>query len=246
MNDLKTKTIRGAIARLVGQAVKSLVRLGMVVVLARLLSPSDFGLVAMVTVVTGVLDIFATGGLSAAAVQKAEISDAELSTLFWINIAIGVLLGLICLAAAPALSVFYNEPKTSLVIFAIAPAFVINATGVQHLALLQRELRYVTLAVIEVGSELVTTAVAIGMAIAGCGYWAVVASAITGPLIVTVGAWVTSGWLPGRPQPLRDVRAMLRFGGTITLNALIAYVAYNFDKVLVGRYYGPGMLGIYS
>ena len=140
--------------------------------------------------------------------------------MFWFNIAIGALLSLLCLAAAPVLSAFYNEPKTALVMAAIAPAFVINATGVQHLALLQRELRYVTIAGIEVGSEIVTAVVAIGMAVAGYGYWAVVASVVAGPLVVTVGAWATSGWLPGPPERVRDVYRMLRFGGTITLNGL--------------------------
>ncbi len=246
MKDLKEKTIRGGVARLVGQVVRSIVRLGTIVVLARLLDPTDFGLVAMVTVVTGVFEIFATGGLSAAAVQRQEISEAQLSTLFWFNIAIGALLALLCLAAAPVLSAFYGEPKTALVIVAIAPAFLINATGVQHLALLQRHLRYVTLAAIEVGSEIVTAAVAIGMALAGYGYWAVVASVITTPLVVTIGAWATSGWLPGLPRRVRDVYPMLRFGGTITLNALISYATYNFDKVLIGRYYGPAALGIYG
>src|SRR5262245_992457 len=81
--EIKEKSIRGGVARLVGQVVKTLVRIGMIVILARLLDPSDFGLVAMVTVVTVFLEIFATGGLSVAAVERPNISDAELSTLFW-------------------------------------------------------------------------------------------------------------------------------------------------------------------
>ncbi len=246
MKDIKEKTIRGGAARLIGQALKSLLRLGTIIVLARLLDPSDFGIVAMVTVVTGVFEIFATGGLSAAAVQKPEISNAEISTLFWFNIAIGVLLGLLCIAAAPVLSTFYSEPETALVMIAIAPTFVINATAVQHMALLQRHLRYTTLAAIEVESEIVTGIVAIVMALAGFGYWAVVASVITGPLVLTIGAWVTSGWLPGLPRNVRDVYPMLRFGGTVTLNGLVVYVAYNLDKVLLGRYFGPAVLGIYG
>jgi len=246
VKDIKEKTIRGGAARLIGQALKSLLRLGTIIVLARLLDPSDFGIVAMVTVVTGVFEIFATGGLSAAAVQKPEISNAEISTLFWFNIAIGVLLGLLCIAAAPVLSTFYSEPETALVMIAIAPTFVINATAVQHMALLQRHLRYTTLAAIEVESEIVTGIVAIVMALAGFGYWAVVASVITGPLVLTIGAWVTSGWLPGLPRNVRDVYPMLRFGGTVTLNGLVVYVAYNLDKVLLGRYFGPAVLGIYG
>jgi O-antigen/teichoic acid export membrane protein len=246
VRDLKEKTIRGGTARLVGYAAKSLVRLGSVIILARLLDPSDFGLVAMVIAVTGVFDVFATGGLSAATVQRVEVSDAQISTLFWFNIAIGVLLGLLCLAAAPVISMFYNEPRTALVIFAVAPAFVFNATGVQHLALLQRQLRYVTLAVIEVGGELIAATIAIAMAVAGCGYWAIVANVVTGSFAVTIGAWAASGWRPVAPRRVGDVSSMLRFGGTITLNGLVVYTAYNLEKILLGRYFGLDALGLYG
>jgi O-antigen/teichoic acid export membrane protein len=246
VKDLKEKTIRGGAARLVGYTARSLVRLGALVILARLLDPSDFGLVAMVTVVTGVLEVFATGGLSAATVQRAEVSDAQISTLFWFNVAIGALLGLLCLAAAPVLSKFYEDPRTALILVAVAPAFVFNATGVQHLALLQRHLRYVALAAIEVGSEIFSAAITIGMAVAGYGYWAIVAGVVTGPLVITIGAWAASGWIPGRPRGVSEVSTMLRFGGTITLNNLVVYAAYNLEKVLLGRYFGPDALGLYG
>jgi PST family polysaccharide transporter len=243
---LKERTIRGGVARLAGFGARSFIRLGTLIVLAHLLDPTDFGLVAMVTVVTGVFEIFATGGLSAATVQRAEVSDAQISTLFWCNVAIGAVLGLFCLAAAPFLGAFYHEPKTALILAAVAPAFVFNATGVQHLAIMQRELRYVTLAAIEVGSEIVSACIAIGLALAGFGYWAVVASVISGPLVITVGAWLASGWMPGRPHGIGDVAALLRFGGTITLNNLVVYGAYNSEKILLGRYFGPDALGLYG
>jgi len=246
VRNLKEKTIRGGAVRLVGFTARSLIRLGSLMVLARLLDPTDFGLVAMVTVVTGVFEVFATGGLSAATVQRTEVSDAQISTLFWFNVAIGASLGLLCLAAAPFISTFYNEPKTTGMLAAVAPAFVFNATGVQHLAILQRELRYVTLAAIEVVSEIVTAVIAIGMAVAGFGYWAVLASVIVGPMVITSGAWVASGWIPGRPRGVGDVSTMLRFGGTITLNNLVIYGAYNSEKVLLGRYFGPDALGLYG
>src|SRR5262245_51767727 len=199
VNNLKEKTIRGGAARLVGFTVRSVVRLGALMVLARLLDPTDFGLVAMVTVITGVFEVFATGGLSAATVQSAEVSDAQISTLFWFNVAIGVLIGLLCVAAAPLVSTFYKDPRTALVLVAVAPAYVFNATVVQHLALLQRHLRYVALAAIEVGSEIISAALAIGLAVAGYGYWAIVAGVVTLPLVITIGAWTASGWIPGPP-----------------------------------------------
>ena len=112
--------------------------------------------------------------------------------------AIGVLLAMLCVAIAPALGAFYHDPRTALIVVAVAPAFVVNATGVQHLALLQRELRYTALATIEVGGEIISAVIAISMAIAGFGYWAIVASVIACPAAITIGAWLASGWIPGR------------------------------------------------
>src|SRR5215813_1458249 len=101
MHALKEKVIRGGAAKLVGQALSLLLRLGTLIVLARIIDPSDFGLVTMVTAVTGVFDIFASGGLSAATIQKADVSHAQISTLFWINLAIGALLAVLCVASGP-------------------------------------------------------------------------------------------------------------------------------------------------
>ncbi len=246
MKHLKEKTIRGGAARLVAQAARALVRLVSLVALAHLLDPSDFGLVAMVTVVTGAFEIFATGGLSAATIQRSEISDTQVSTLFWLNVAIGVVLAMLCVAIAPALGAFYHDPRTALIVIAVAPAFVVNATGVQHLALLQRELRYSALATIEVGGEVISAVIAISMALAGYGYWAIVAGVIACPAAITIGAWLVSGWIPGRPHGIGHVASMLRFGGTLTLNNLVVFGAYNFEKILLGRYFGSDALGLYS
>ena len=246
VDGLKRQTIRAGAARSLGQGSRALLRLGTIVVLARLLDPSDFGLVAMVTVVTGVFDIFGTGGLSAATIQRAEISDQQISTLFWVNIVIGILLALLCLAVAPLLDLFYEDSSTALVLVALAPTFIFNAAGVQHVALLQRRLRYTTLSSIEVGSELVSGVISIALALAGWSYWALVVGVLAAPLVITVGAWIATGWIPGAPSRESDVSSMLRFGGTITLNNLVVYVAYNLEKVLLGRYFGPDALGLYG
>src|SRR5215467_15144464 len=157
MHSLKEKTIRGWAAKLVGQAFTLLLRLGALIVIARIIDPADFGVVAMVTTITGVLDILATGGLSAATIQKADVTDAQISALFWVNMAIGTLLALVCLTSGPLLAAFYHEPRTAWITAAIAPAFLFNAASVQHLALMQRELRYVAIMVIEVACQIVAT-----------------------------------------------------------------------------------------
>src|SRR5215831_2282856 len=111
MKDLKEKTIRGGVARLCAQGANFVLRLGSLMVLARLLGPKDFGLVGMVTAFTGVLTLFRDFGLSAAAIQKADVTDEQISTLFWINISVGVVLAILALAGAPAITFFYREPR---------------------------------------------------------------------------------------------------------------------------------------
>ena len=163
-------------------------------IMARLLDPEDFGLVAMVTVVAGVYGIFTSAGLSSATIQKATITDEQISTLFWINILVGMVLVLLCLATAPVLVAFYHEPRLFWVTVAIGSGVSCStAAGVQHSALLQRQLRYVDLTVIETLSLLVSYALGIGMAVGGFGYWALVGSTIALPAVNTALMWVIDG-----------------------------------------------------
>src|SRR5215472_12273718 len=157
MQDLKARTIRGGLARLGAQVASFVSRVVSLMVLARLLSPNDFGLVGMVTAFTGILTIFRDFGLSSAAVQRTTITEQQISTLFWINLLLGMGLALIALAMAPAMAAFYDEPRLFGVTAVLAAGFVFNAAGIQHSALLQRQMRFTTLAVISVASLVVGT-----------------------------------------------------------------------------------------
>jgi O-antigen/teichoic acid export membrane protein len=246
MKDLKEKTIRGGVARIIAQAANFVLRIGSLMVLARLLDPRDFGLVGMVTAFTGVLNLFRDFGLSTATVQRASVTEDQISTLFWINILVGVLLAVLALALAPVVVTFYHEPRLLGVTAVLAVGFLFNAAGVQHSALLQRDMRFTALAVINTASLVGSTVVAIGMAEAHYGYWALVAMTITLPLITTVGLWIAAKWTPGMPRRRVGLRSMMRFGGTITLNSVVVYIAYNLEKVLLGRYWGAEAIGIYG
>src|SRR5215471_7068515 len=234
MKDLKEKTIRGGLARLCAQAANFLLRVGSLMVLARLLGPKDFGLVGMVTAFTGVLTLFRDFGLSSAAIQRTTVTEEQISTLFWINVLVGAVLALLAIALAPVITTFYHEPRLFKVTLALATVFIFNAVGVQHGALLQRQMRFTTLAVINTISLVVGTVIAIGGAKAGYGYWALVAMTVAFPLINTIGCWLTADWVPGRPRKGAEILSMMRFGGTVTLNSLVAYIASNFEKVLLG------------
>lgn len=246
MRNLKELTIRGGYARAGAVGANFALRLGSVMILARLLDPKDFGLLGMVTAFTGVLSLFRDFGLSAAAVQLPSISDAQSSTLFWINLLVGALLTLIATAGAPAVGSFYHEPRLLLVTAIVSAGFLFNGAGVQHSAVLQRQMRFRALALIDVIALILSIAVGISMALAGFGYWALVAMTLCTPVVTTIGLWVASGWVPGLPSRRIGLASMMRFGGTLTLNGFVVYVASNFDKVLLGRYWGAEALGIYG
>lgn len=246
MENLKELTIRGGYARAGAVAANFALRLGSVMILARLLDPKDFGLLGMVTAFTGVLSLFRDFGLSAAAVQLPSISNEQSSTLFWINLLVGAMLTLIAAACAPAVSSFYHEPQLLLVTVVVAAGFLFNGAGVQHSAILQRKMRFRALAFIDVIALILSVAVAISMAVAGFGYWALVVMTLCTPVVTTIGLWVATRWVPGLPSRKIGLSSMMRFGGTVTLNSLVVYVASNFDKVLLGRYWGADALGIYG
>lgn len=246
MKDLRARTLRGGLARVCAQAANLLLRVGSLAILARLLEPKDFGLVGMVTALTGVLNLFRDFGLSAATVQRAKVTEEQTSTLFWINIIVGTMLAAAVSGLAPVFATFYHEPRLYWVAIVLASGFLFNAAGIQHSALLQRQMRFTTLSIIDTGSWVVSTAVAISAAKAGWGYWALVAMTVIQPLTATVAFWFASAWVPGMPHRRSGIRSIVRFGGTLTVNGLIVYVASNFEKVLLGRFWGADAIGIYG
>jgi len=215
-------------------------------VLARILSPQDFGIVGMVTAFTGVLALLRDFGLSSATVQRAEVSHEQTSTLFWFNILFGTLLTLAVVAMAPLIARFYHEPRLFWVTLALSTGFLFNAAGVQHSALLQRQVRFTRLAAIDVISLVISSGLGIGMALLGFGYWSLVAAAVSLPIITTVCLWLASEWVPGKPHRRVGLHSMMRFGGAVTAIGILIYIAYNSEKVLLGRFWGAAVLGIYG
>jgi PST family polysaccharide transporter len=246
MQDLRQKTIRGGLARLCSQGANFVLRLGSLMVLARLLSPKDFGLVGMVAAFTGVLGVFRDFGLSSATVQRATITEEQMSTLFWINILLGLLLMVVTFAIAPAIAAFYRIPQLFGITAILASGFLFNAAGIQHSALLQRQMRFIALAIISVVSSIVGIVIGIGGARAGYGSWALAVMTVASPLAATIGVWLSTGWVPGMPRRRVGIRSMMHFGGTLTLNGLVAHVAYSADKVMIGRFWGADAIGIYG
>jgi len=244
--DLKGRALRGGAAALSGQIVQFAIQTVSTVALARLLTPSAFGLVAMVSAVTGFLAIFQSLGLSQATIQKPDINQDEVSALFWINVAVSFALALVVVALAPVLALFYHQPRLADITVVLSLGFVFGGLGIQHQAILQRQMRFTTLAAINVASYSAGVAVAVAMALEGAGYWALVALPLVPNAATTAAWWVACRWRPGRPRRTAGLRDLLAFGGYLTGFNMVNYFARNLDNVLIGWRWGPAPLGLYS
>ncbi len=245
-DDLRAKTLRGGAWTAGAQAAKSVLQMASILVLARLLSPADFGLTGMVVAVTGFIALFQDLGLSLATVQKQEITHAQISNLFWINLGLGVATMLVAVAIAPALTWYYGEPRLTGVTLALASAFLFGGLSVQHSALLKRRMRFEALALIELSSLAAGVGTAVVLAIFDFGYWALVGQVIVARVVTAAGCWVLCAWRPARPRRGAGTSEMVAFGGHLTGFSLVNYFARNLDQVLLGRYYGPLAVGLYQ
>jgi len=221
-------------------------RTGSMMILARILLPADYGLVGMTTAFTGFLGLFRDAGLATASVQRASLTPGQASTLFWVNLAVGLALGALCAAIAPALAIFYHEPRLVWITIVLSVSFVFNGAYAQHRAMLERSMRFVALSMIDVTALVASVVLAIGIAAAGGKYWALVAMAIIPPIWCALGTWFATRWIPGLPRRDAEIGSMLWFGGTLTLNTVVIYMAYNMEKVLLGRFWGAETLGTYG
>jgi len=244
--DLKGRSVRGGAVTIAAQGATFFLGMASTVVLARLLTPQDFGLIAMVTAVTGFVMMFKDMGLSMATVQKDEINHAQISTLFWINVGLSLCVMLVIAALAPAIAWFYGEPRLTWITLALAGAFIFSGLTIQHQALLRRNMRFGTLALTHIVSMLVGIIVAIIAAWYGAGYWALVIMRLAAAIAGAIAVWVACGWRPGLPVRRSGVRKMLAFGGNLTGFNFINYFARNLDNVLIGWRWGSGPLGLYS
>lgn len=244
--DLRGRSIRGGVVTVIFQGLQFAIQSVATVVLARLLKPSDFGMVAMVTAITGLGQAFADLGLSEATIQRPQVTHEEVSGLFWINVAIGLILMSLTMAAAPGFAWFYGEPRLRNIALVAALAFPVSGLMVQHDALLKRRMRFAATGIRDVVSYAVAVMTAIIMAWHGWGYWAIVGLPLTANIIKLVLSWAMVGWIPGVPKRAVDVGSMVKFGGSVAGSYLVININRSIDNILIGWYWGAHLLGLYS
>jgi PST family polysaccharide transporter len=240
------RTVKASAITLGGQWIRFSIQPGSLIVLARLLSPRDYGLVAMVSAIVGIAQVLGDFGLSLAAVQARVLSRAQKTNLFWLNFLLGLTLTLIVFALRHWIAAFYHRPELTQIVSALSVAFVINGLTTQFEAELTRSMRFTRLAARDIAAAAVGFAVALGLAWSGAGYWTLVGQQLALAAASLVGSVVLSGWMPGLPKIRESMRGLLVFGANTMGLQVSAYIASNVDSVFVGRFWGAAPLGVYN
>jgi PST family polysaccharide transporter len=245
-HDLKGRSVKGGANTFSAQALSFGLTLINTVVLARLLQPEDFGVVAMVTAITGFLLLFKDFGLSTAIIQKKEISEAQVNSVFWINTAIGLVLAILIAAAAPFIANFYDDDRLFMITVVSAIGAIFSGLSVQHNALINRQMMFGTLIFVKLIPAVANTVIAIGLAALGFGYWSIVIGNLSISITSFIVLWFTCDWRPSTPALSKGTKELLRFGMGISGFNFINYFSRNLDNILIGRYLGAAPLGLYT
>lgn len=245
-DDLAHSAARGALFTMGGQLARILLQLLSVVILARLLTPHDYGLLAVALVVVGIGEIFRDFGLTPAAVQAPSLSDGQRDNLFWVNSALGAALAGIILLLAWPISWVSDQPDLLGIVQALSIVFVINGLATQYRAQLMRSLRFNALAASDVLSAAVALAAAVGAALLGAGYWALVLQQLTAAAVLLVLLVWFGKWRPGRYSRRHEIGGLIRFGWHLVATNLITYGASQIDTILVAAKFGATPLGLYN
>ncbi len=246
---LKEKTVRGGKVTAGGQVATLLISLAAVPALARLLEPEDFGLLAMVAVLTNFARMFVDAGLSMATVQQEKITPQQVTNLFWIATALGALISVVVACLAPAVAWFYGEPRLTAITLALSVSFFMSGLAVQHRALLRRGMQFMAITSVGVLAAIAGQVVAIAWAWRHYGqdndYWALVLIPIVTAGVGLIGTWLTCRWRPGWPRAKAGTRNLVVFGANMTAFSFVNYFARNLDNLLIGWWWGATPLGYY-
>jgi O-antigen/teichoic acid export membrane protein len=243
---LRRSAVRGASAAIAGSAGNFAVQIGSVIILARLLTPSDFGIVTMVTTFSLLLCSFGLNGFTELIMQREEITDSLASNLFWINLGIGTILTLAFAGSGRLLALFYHNSAVVPVTQGMALTIGIGSLGYIHTGLLQRAMHFRTTAIIGFVGRILQCVVSIGLAMAGWHYWALVWGSVMQTATVAVGTLLFCRWIPSLPGQAKGTGSGFRFAMNVYSHFAFNYLTRNMDNLLVGWRFGAPALGFYK
>jgi PST family polysaccharide transporter len=243
---LGRESLYSGIAFVAARAFNMLVQIATTILVARLLSPRDYGLVAIVLALVAFAPTLIDLGTTDAVVQRKRITHADMSTLFWLKLSIAGVLALLLVGGSGFLASAYGEPALTGIALVSSLMFVIVALSAQHVALMRRAMQFKRMAAIEIFSNVISSIIAVAMAFTGWGYWGLVAKPIVNSGLSMLGAWMSCRWLPGRPRITPEVKKLVSFGLGVTGFTMTDYLAQSADPVLIGYLFGPVLLGYFQ
>ena len=246
MSSLKQKTVSGVLWTGLAKMSMQLMLLVVMFVLARLLSEDDFGIVAMASVITIAIGMVNDRGLGTAIIQKKQLTDTILSSMFWGSAGFGLILFLAGAAISYPLSWFYREPVVVPVVQTLSLGFLIGSLGIVQKSLLTREMAFRKLAVIEIAAVSVSGVAAIILALLNTGVWSLVCLTLLRDVITIVLVWILYKWRPRFHFSWTEFKKMLGFSANVLGNDMALYLVTNTDITIIGRVLGKAMLGYYS
>jgi PST family polysaccharide transporter len=245
-SELRRLAVRGAAATVSAAWLSLALRVVPTLVLPRLLTPADFGVVAMVTTFSLLFTSFGASGFNEAVIQAEEMNRFRASNLFWITCSIGLIFTIGFAASGPLLARFFRSPLVAPVAVVTSVAIFISSAGTIHSALLRRSMRFGAISVNDVVALAVYGVVGILLALRGWGSWALVAAIVAQALSTTIGAWWLCRWIPSLPRRRVGTRAVLRFAASVYGRFSANYFARNFDNLLIGWQFNAVALGLYK
>lgn len=245
-SNLQRRTARGATWALVDNWGRQLLQLAVFVVLARLLVPEDFGLVALAMVFVMLVALFVDQGLGDAIIQRRQLTHEHLDTAFWAALALGLLMTVAGVLLAIPIAALLNEPRLQPVLQGLSLVFIFTAFASVPMGVLRREMRFRSLAIRTLLSILVGGIVGVVMAVQGYGVWALVGQQLTAALMSVLVLWAASPWRPRLAFSIVHFRELFGFGANVVGSDLLLYLARYSDNFLVGTVLGTVALGIYS
>lgn len=246
LGTLRGRVMRGLFWKLGSQVFIQLSRIVVAIILARLLTPDDYGLAAMALILASLVLIFSDLALGAAIVQRRRLTEADRSTVFWTSLAGGLFFTVAGIALSGPVASFYGEPEVKPLFMALSLSFLVTSLATTQSALLTREMNFKSLELRRMVATIVGSAVAITAALLGAGAWAIIGQQLAIAVVSTVLLWRFETWKPKFIYSLASLRDLGSFGGNVFGTRLLFYANRNVDGLLIGRFLGPAALGAYT
>lgn len=237
---------RSTIATFSAQLLNFAINFGVAIVLARLLTPEDFGLFGIAFAVVGILEFAKHGGLVVPAIQSETITDQQRNALFWFNAALGAALACLVVAAAPLVGALYDDARLAPLIAILALTFLASGVSAQHIALMRREMRFTALAACELSALLIAAVIALWAARHGARYWALIGFQVVREVLQAALVIGAARWRPSWPARHAMATPIIRSGGVMMLLEVLGLLNFKADNLIVGWRLGPTALGFYT